>query len=43
MPTVVQYIEDVEADKTIDSQEKESQIKELQENITKLEDDKKNY
>ena len=41
MPTVVQYIEDVEADKTIDSQEKESQIKELQENITKLEDDKK--
>ncbi len=41
MPTVVDYIEEVETDQTIDEDEKEAKMKELQDNITKLEEDKK--
>ncbi len=40
MPTVINYIEEVDADSSINKIEKEAKIKELQDNIAKLEDDK---
>ena len=40
MPTVIQYIEEVETDSTIDNAEKEAKMKTLQDNISKLEEDK---